>query len=300
VIQTVQATPSSTGTRDASAQSSSNAFLNNKPLAGVVFGLVALISLILLVIAITWGVRRRRRSRLQSISFDPDNTYNPLAGSSVHRQGSQGGTSASGHGHDVNPFDSTASGLYQDYGSQQPQYPAPTVFPQNPGYGHHQQAYYPPPSPQPWSQHPPAYGGFPSALVPGYAHQDRGYPAAPPPVVYAQQQYTTRGLALGRRNDSVSSLPSIANPAQSGFGNGHGVDPSPPSPPLPNPYGDTVYPQEKPPSPSWSDEKPALKSATVVPSAGPLPDHFGSDAGSRSSIEADARFWSRTLKIANQ
>ena len=298
--------PTSTPSQQAKAPSPPNAFLNNKPLAGVVFGLVALVTLILLVVAITYGVRRRRRNRLQSISFDPDttsnHTYNHLieSGLGVQRQGSQ---STTGQGRDTSSYD---SGLYPDYSGQQHQhqhhqqqlYPGPTLFAQNPAYSN-QQAYYNP------QQHPPAYG-FPSSLVPGYS-PDTAYPSAHPgsPVLTQQQQaYTAAGLALGRRrNDSLSSLPSIVTSSQThhrdGVGQGPAPDPSLPSPPLPNPYGDAVSPKEQMPSQSLSRDVQPAPLKLAIPTAEPLPDHFGSDASSRSSMEADMQFWSRRLKVGS-
>jgi hypothetical protein len=307
-VVTVQApqVPTSTPSQLPKAPPSSNTFLNNKPLAGIVFGLVALVTLILLVVAITYTVRRRRRNRLQSISFDPDttsdHTYNHLieSGLGIQRQGSQ---STTGQGRDTSSYDGTVSGLYPDYSGQQQQqqqqqqlYPGPTLFPQNPAYGN-QQAYYNP------QQHPPAYG-FPSSLVPGYS-PDTAYPSALPVLTQQQQAYTTAGLALGRRrNDSLSSLPSIVTSSQThhrdGLGQGPAPDPSLPSPPLPNPYGDAVSPKDEMPPPQSlpRDVQPApLKLA--IPTAPPLPDHFGSDASSRSSMEEDMQFWSRRLKVGS-
>jgi len=48
-------------------------FLQNKPLAGAVFGLAGLAALVLIFVVATWAMRRRRRGRLmdEAISFEP-------------------------------------------------------------------------------------------------------------------------------------------------------------------------------------------------------------------------------------
>ncbi|KAJ7591204.1 hypothetical protein C8J56DRAFT_934973, partial [Mycena floridula] len=52
-------------------------FLDNKPLAGVVFAGIGVVVLVLLFIITTWALRRRRRKNLieDAISFDPSNPH---------------------------------------------------------------------------------------------------------------------------------------------------------------------------------------------------------------------------------
>jgi len=56
-----------------STPSAPKSFLQNKPLAGAVFGLAGLAALVLIFVLATWAMRRRRRGRLmdEAISFEP-------------------------------------------------------------------------------------------------------------------------------------------------------------------------------------------------------------------------------------
>jgi len=128
-------TPSSTPSAAAAAP---KGFLQNKPLAGAVFGAVGLVVVVLFFIIITWALRRRRRKNLieDAISFDPSEPhYNDAAGL-VEKGRSSIGSDGLGRA------SSTSHGTYSQY---------PASIPPNQGY---YSARPPQPAQQPYPRYP--------------------------------------------------------------------------------------------------------------------------------------------------
>ncbi|KAF9483957.1 hypothetical protein BDN70DRAFT_873085 [Pholiota conissans] len=76
IFETASVPPSTTPSPSSTATAvTSQGFLQNKPLSGVIFALVGLIGLVLVIIAATFMIRRRRSNRLlnEALSFNPVN-----------------------------------------------------------------------------------------------------------------------------------------------------------------------------------------------------------------------------------
>lgn len=80
---TLFTTPSPSPSVQAAPASSTNGFLQNKTLSGIVFAIVGVVGLVLIVAIATIALRRSRRKRLhdEAISFDPTS----LGGSQLDR-----------------------------------------------------------------------------------------------------------------------------------------------------------------------------------------------------------------------
>jgi len=131
----VSATPSSSVIPPAAAP---KGFLQNKPLAGAVFGAVGLVVVVLIFIIVTWALRRRRRKNLMedAISFDPSEPhYNDAAGL-VEKGRSSIGSDGLGRA-----ASNTSHGTYSQY---------PASIPSNQGY-YDARA---PPAQQPYPRYP--------------------------------------------------------------------------------------------------------------------------------------------------
>lgn len=118
----------STATSPASATAAApQSFLQNKPLEGGVFALVGIVIMIIIFVVITYAIRRRQRSRLESdiadaITFDPavsEHYGDEEKGTNTYRL--SGGSSGYGHGFGYGPqlaYASPAVPQYGYYGSQ--------------------------------------------------------------------------------------------------------------------------------------------------------------------------------------
>ena len=97
--------PPSTGAPESKGKS----FLENKPLAGFVFGLAGLAALVIAIVAVTSYVRRRKQKRLLTdFSFDPKGVEGETSAEEKYSHSGLGGYHNTGHGHGDYPFDARA------------------------------------------------------------------------------------------------------------------------------------------------------------------------------------------------
>jgi len=189
VTVTAFTTPSSTTPTpsiQAAPANSSNGFLQNKVLSGVVFGVVGLVVLVILLLVATIAIRRSRRRQLveEAVSFDPT----AMGGSELDRSSVEKRRfsllSSSDHGHNSSATSHVTSsagfGTSPGAGSSY----APPHVPTQAAYPLHEPYRYPGtaenqysfsgnvPQQQPWyggvTSNGPYYNSYPSQPGPGW------------------------------------------------------------------------------------------------------------------------------------
>jgi len=191
----VPATPSSTAPVPAA-----KGFLQNKPLAGFVFGAAGLVVIVLIFIITTWALRRRRRKNLieDAVSFDPSEPhYNDGLTEKRSSIGSDGlgGASNASHG-TYNQYPASIRSNHGYYDGRSPQLP--------------QQPY--PRYPSPSQMGNQAYGGI-GGNGTYYSSTARNVLSSNPPALYD----------VGLQPQANTTLrPPVLTPLPSTFGGGGG------------------------------------------------------------------------------
>lgn len=268
---TITETSSATSPPSSGTSEPKKSFLNNKPLAGFVFGLAGLAGLVVIIIGVTSYMRRRNRKRLlanaSNFTFDPRDIDDRMP-DEKHPNSGLVGRQGSGHGHNDYTSDNGGTGGFPAVGMggvprlglSSP--PIPAYSPQD--YASHDGAY--PAQYRHLSNIPVGYNPTPNP----YDMYGGGYSTGQ----NMHDPFNTSGLGGGHIS-MTNAGPPVPRQLQPGLHLAQGPTFAPHLSTSPPPLHHSSIPSTISPPPASLQRSASNQYIPRLPTPGALPDSFG-------------------------